>query len=152
MSITPLLLTLLFATVAAIPAVAQESKKVPSDSIELAARGCFKGRVFTATEPPEDERTRKGPDITGRHFRVNAPREVMDLVKRYDGQYVELVGIVRKASLDDQGMGMKVGGARVVNGAPGGDPTRPNTSASTPSMASMDVSVVRLLTDKCPLQ
>jgi hypothetical protein len=126
---------------------------VPSDSVELQARGCFKGRVFTATAPPEEELTRKGPDITGHHFRVTGPREVMDLVKRYDGQFVELVGIVRKAALDDQGMGMRVGkGARVVIGAPGMDPTRPNTTSAAPSVASMDVSVVRLLTDKCPLQ
>ena len=153
MTTTPLLLTLLLATAAAVPAAAQETKKVPSDSVELEARGCFKGRVFTATELPEEERTRKGPDIAGRHFRVTGPREVMDLVKRYDGQFVELVGIVRKAALDDQGIGMRVGkGARVVIGAPGGDPTRANVTSNTASVASMDVSVVRLLTDKCPLK
>jgi hypothetical protein len=149
----PLLLSLLLATFAAAPAAAQESKKVPSDSVELEARGCFKGRVFTATSPSEEEHTRKGPDITGRHFRVTGPREVMDLIKRYDGQFVELVGVVRKAALDDQGIGMRVGkGARVVIGAPGTDPTRPNTAAAAPSVASMDVSVVRLLTDRCPIQ
>ena len=98
-----LLLTLLLAAV--VPAAAQETRKVPSDSVELEARGCFKGRVFTATTPSEEERTRKGPDITGRHFRVTGEREVMDLVKRYDGQFVELVGIVephRPAAVEDE--------------------------------------------------
>ena len=131
---------------------AQESRKVPSDSVEVEARGCLKGRVFTATAPPEEERTTKGPDITGHSFRVNADREVMDLVKKYNGQFVEIVGIVRKAALDDQGLGMKIGkGARVVIGAPGGDPTRMNSPSAAPSVATMDMIAVRLLSDRCPL-
>lgn len=138
---------------AAVTASAQETKKIPSDSVEVDARGCFKGRVFTATSRDETENTRRGPDIAGRHFRVSGPREVMDQVKRYNGQFVELVGIVRKASLDDQGIGMRIGkGARVVIGAPGTDPTRANTTSAAPSVATMDVTVVRLLADKCPIQ
>jgi hypothetical protein len=130
----------------------QETRPVPKDSVEVDARGCFKGRVFTATGEPEEENTRKGPDITGKHFRVAGPREVMDLVKRYDGQFVEVLGIVRKAALDDQGMGMKVGkGARVVIGAPGNDPTRMNAPSTAPTMAAMDLTAVRLLADKCPI-
>lgn len=149
----PTLLLTLLVVLAAAPAAAQETRRVPSDSIELAARGCLKGRVFTATTPPEDERTRKGPDITGRHFRVTGEREVMNLVKKYDGQLVEVVGIVRKAALDDQGIGMRVGkGARVVIGQPGGDPTRMNAPATPPGVAAMDVIAVRMLADRCPLQ
>lgn len=130
-----------------------ETRTVPKDSIEVDAHGCLKGRVFTATGQPEEERTIKGPDITGLNFRVNGPREVMDLVKRYNGQYVEVVGIVRRAALDDQGIGMRIGrGTRVVIGAPGGDPTRMNTPATVPSVASMDLIAVRLLSDSCPLQ
>ena len=147
---TTLLLTLLLVST---PATLQETRKIPSDSVEVEARGCFKGRVFTATGQPEDENTRKGPDITGRNFRVSGPKDVMDEVKRYDRQYVSVVGIVRRASLDDQGIGMRVGkGARVVIGAPGGDPTRPNTTAAAPSVATMDVTAVRLLGDRCPIQ
>jgi hypothetical protein len=148
---TTLLLTVLLAV--STSADLQEARKIPSDSVEVEARGCFKGRVFTATGQPEDENTRKGPDITGRNFRVAGPKDVMDQVKRYDRQYVAVVGIVRRASLDDQGIGMRVGkGARVVIGAPGGDPTRPNTTASAPSVATMDVTAVRLLGDRCPIQ
>jgi hypothetical protein len=144
---------LLFVVVAAIGIDAQETRKIPNDSVEVDARGCLKGRVFTATGEPEDEGTRKGPDITGLHFRVNGPKEVMDLVKRYNGQFVEILGIVRKAALDDQGIGMRVGkGARVVIGAPGGDPTRMNAPSTAPPVASMDVTAVRLLADKCPIQ
>ena len=131
----------------------QESRKVPADSVEVEARGCLKGRVFTATAPPEEEHTQKGPDITGRSFRTTGERDVMDLVKKYNGQFVEIVGIVRKASLDDQGIGMKIGrGARVVIGAPGGDPTRMNSPSAAPSVAAIDMIAIRLLSDRCPLQ
>ena len=135
-----------------LPVRAQETKKVPSDSIEVEARGCFKGRVFTGTGQPETENTRKGPDVTGRSFRVTGPKDVMDQVKRFDRQFVEVVGIVRRAALDDQGIGMKVGGARVVIGAPGNDPTRMNTTSTTASVPTMDLTAVRLLADKCPLK
>src|SRR4029079_11035948 len=39
-----------------------ETKPVPSGSVEIATTGCLKGRVFTATEPPE-ESMRKGPTV-----------------------------------------------------------------------------------------
>ena len=146
---TSLTLALLLAVSAA---PSQEPRTVPKDSVEIEARGCLKGRVFTATALPEEEGTRKGPDITGRSFRVTGKRDVMDLVKKYNGQFVEIVGVVRKAALDDQGLGMKIGGARVVIGAPGGDPTRMNSPSTAPSVATMDTVAVRLLSDRCPLQ
>ena len=131
--------------------LAQESKPIPKDSVEVTARGCFKGRVFTGTGQPEGEGVVRGPDITGRHFRVSGPREVMNVVKQNDGHLVEVVGIVRKAALDDQGMGLKVGGARVVIGAPGQDPTRMNAPTTAPSVPAMDLVVVRYLSDRCPI-
>jgi hypothetical protein len=149
---TTLLLSLLLGLYG--PADAQqETKPVPKDSVEIDARGCFKGRVFTATGEPEEEHTRKGPDITGLNFRVTGPKDVMDLVKRYNGQFVEVVGIVRRAALDDPGIGMRVGkGARVVIGAPGSDPTRMNAPSTAPNVAAMDITAVRLLSDKCPIK
>lgn len=132
---------------------AQEPRKVPSDSVEIEARGCLKGRVFTGTGQPDEERSSRTPDVTGKSFRVTGEREVMDLIKKYNGQYVEILGIVRKAALDDQGIGMRVGrGGRVVIGAPGQDPTRMNTPTAAPSVAAMDAIAVRLLADRCPLQ
>jgi hypothetical protein len=146
---TPLLVSLLLALVA--PA-AQESRPIPKDSVEVEARGCLKGRVFTGTAAPEDEGTRRGPDVTGRHFRVSGPRDVMNQVKEHNGHLVQVVGVVRKAALDDQGVGMKVGrGARVVIGAPTSDPTRTNAATAAPSMPVMDLTVIRLLSEKCPI-
>ena len=131
----------------------QEARTVPKDSIEVDARGCVKGRVFTATGQPPEERTVKGPDITGHHFRLTGKKDVMDLVKRYNGQYVEVVGIVRRAALDDQGVGMRIGrGARVIIGAPGTDPTRMNAPSAAPSVAAMDLIAIRVLADRCPVQ
>ena len=154
-----LLLSLLVAGVESarvgVPASAQEqeARTVPKDSIEVDAHGCVKGRVFTATGQPPEERTVKGPDITGHHFRLTGKKDVMDLVKRYNGQYVEVVGIVRRAALDDQGVGMRIGrGARVVIGAPGTDPTRMNTPSAAPSVAAMDLIAIRVLADRCPVQ
>jgi len=138
-----------------LPAFAQEqdARTVPKDSVEVDARGCVKGRVFTATGQPAEERTVKGPDITGHHFRLTGKKDVMDLVKRYNGQYVEVVGIVRRAALDDQGVGMRIGrGARVIIGAPGNDPTRMNTPSAAPSVAAMDLIAIRVLADRCPIQ
>ena len=130
--------------------LAQDTKPIPKDSVEVTSRGCLKGRVFTGTGQPEGEGVVRGPDVTGRHFRVNGPRDVMDIVKQNDGHLVEIVGIVRKAALDDQGVGLKVGGARVVV-SPGGDPTRMNAPATAPSVPTMDLTVVRYLSDRCPI-
>lgn len=146
-----LLLSLLLAL--AVPIQGQETRTVPKDSVEVEARGCLKGRVFTATGQVAEERTTRGPDITGHHFRITGKKDVMDLVKRYNGQYVEVVGVVRRAALDDRGVGMRVGrGARVVIGAPGNDPTRMNAPAAAPSVNAMDLVAVRMLADRCPVQ
>jgi hypothetical protein len=130
--------------------LAQETKSIPKDSVEVTARGCLKGRVFTGTGQPEGEGVVRGPDVTGRHFRVSGKREVMNAVKQNDGHLVEVVGIVRRAALDNQGVGLKVGGARVVI-APGGDPTRMNAPAAAPSVPTMDLTSVRYLSDRCPI-
>src|SRR5262245_39866106 len=104
------------------PSAQPDKQPIPNDSVEISPLGCLKGRVFTATPPREGELTREGPDVVGRHFRLSGPREITDLIKRYDGQLVELVGIVTKGALAEHGTGMKVGGGRVVIGAPCGDP------------------------------
>lgn len=144
---------LLSLVLAAVGVEWQEAKPIPKDSVEVEARGCLKGRVFTGTGREESEGVTRGPDVMGRHFRVTGPREVMDLVKKHNGHLVEVVGIVRKSALDDQGIGMKIGGgARVVIGAPGVDPARMNTQATAPGVAAMDVVALRYLSDRCPVE
>lgn len=146
---TSLVLSLLLALA---PSAQQESKPIPKDSVEISTPGCLKGRVFTATPQAEGEFTRNGPDVTGRHFRVSGKKDVTELLKRYNGQLVEVVGVVLKGALTEYGTGMKVGkGARVVIGAPRGDPSRANMNQMTPSMPVMDVTAIRFLSDRCPI-
>ena len=128
----------------------QEPRRIPDDSVEIETRGCLKGRVFTATSGPEDEGVTRGPDVLGRNFRVAGKKDVMDLVKKYDRQWVQIVGVVRKVDLADR-VGMRVGGGRVGIG-PGPDPTRGNPRAVTGGVPTMDVTSVTFLAERCPLQ
>ena len=133
------------------PAQEQE-KRIPNDSVEVSSRGCLKGRVFAAADrTPEDEGTRVGPDLSGRSFRLAGSREAMDQVKKYDGQWVEMLGIIKKADLNDYTLGRRVGGARVVIGAPRTDPTRTQLPQA-PSVPVMDVTAVRFLGESCPIK
>jgi len=130
----------------------QEPKAIPNDSVEVEARGCVKGRVFTAISTLEDEGARRGPEIGGRQFRLAGKKDVMDSVKKYNGERVEIVGIVRKSALSDEGIGMKIGGTRVVIGAQGADPGRMNQRIAAPGVAVMDVVAIRSLAQRCPIQ
>jgi hypothetical protein len=144
---TSVILSLILAAAAV---QAQEPNRIPSDSVEIEARGCLKGRVFTATAGPPEERVTRGPDVTGRNFRVAGKREVMDLVKKYNGQWVQIVGIVRKNALDDPGVQMGAGRGRVTIG-PGGDPSRVSPGGMMANVPTMDVTSVRFLLERCPI-
>ncbi len=148
---TPLILLV----IALVPQEAekQPEKKIPSDSVEIFASGCLKGRVFTATGQREGENVSRGPDVTGRSFRLAGPREVMDVVKEHDGDYVEVVGLVRKSALPDNEPGKRIGNTRVAIGVgPRTDPT--NMQARNMPVANyvvMDATAVRYLSDSCPI-
>jgi hypothetical protein len=134
-------------------AIAQESsdKKIPDDSVEIVTTGCLKGRVFTATQPAE-ESLRRGPNVTGRSFRLEGPREVMDAVKKNNGDLVQITGLVRKMDLRDNAPGARVGNTRVVIGAPRtGDPMQSARQPISNGIAIMDATSVRALNDRCPI-
>ena len=133
------------------PSQNPEAKKIPDDSVEIATTGCLKGRVFTATQPREDF-MRRGPNVTGRSFRLNGPRTLMDLVKTHDGALVEIVGLVRKNDLRDNAPGARVGNTRVVIGAPrSGDPMQSARTPISEGIPVMDATSVRYLDDRCPI-
>lgn len=144
----PLVLLLLTSTL-----VAQEPapKKVPNDSVEVSARGCFKGRVFAAAARTEEQGVQIGPDVGGRSFRVAAPKAVMNDVKKHNGHWVAVVGIVRKADLTEQALGARIGNTRVVVGQPGRDPMRSNLPTPAP-VPVMDLSSVQFLGSECPIK
>jgi len=127
----------------------QETRPVPKDSMLVEARGCLKGRVFTATSSVEHEGALRGPDITGKHFRINGKKELTNQVKQHDGHTVEITGVVRKADLSDEGVGFKVGGARVVIGAQGSNPAAARNTPTAPMMPTMDALTLVFVQDRC---
>jgi hypothetical protein len=148
--------TILFVAAAMVQSQEPESKKIPDDSVQITATGCLKKRVFTATGRDESDPeidVKRGPDVTGRSFRLAGPREVMNEVKKHDGRYVEVVGIIRKAALADNQPGIKVGNSRIVIGAPStvGQPGGIHTQVTGPGVPVMDATAVRFLGESCPI-
>lgn len=129
----------------------QETRPVPKDSMLVEARGCLKGRVFTAVSPIEHEGALRGPDISGKHFRINGKKELTKQVKDHDGHTVEISGIVRKADLSNEGVGFKVGGSRVVIGAQGSNPATRNIPTA-PMIPTMDAVSLVFVQDHCIIQ
>lgn len=120
----------------------QEKRRIPEDSVQLTVIGCLKGRVLRTL----DERPRgveSGPYVGERTFRVAGKKDVMSTVKKYDRQLVEVIGIVRRADLDDKGItvgGISISGGPPVSGRP------PSPGANIPVM---DVETVRLRAGSC---
>lgn len=126
----------------------QEPKPVPKDSVEVVATGCFKGRAFTATAPREDG-VERGPNVTGRTFRVAGKKDVMKTVKEHDGHLVEVVGIVRRSSLAEP-PGARVGNTRITVG--GSNTMGGRGGMPIANVAVMDLSAVRFVSNACPLR
>ena len=120
----------------------QEKKKVPEDSVELTVIGCLKGRVLkTVANRPRD--VESSPYVGERTFRLAGKKDVMKAVEENDRRLVEVVGIVRRADLDDKGV--SVGGVTFSGGPPVAG-RRPDPAANTPVM---DVESVRLRSSSC---
>src|SRR6478609_11215442 len=77
------------------PAVAQEKKPVPKDSVRVSIPGCTKGYVFTAGRRTADEPGSVSvPE--GTHFRMNGPKKLIAEIKAQEGSMIELTGLTRK--------------------------------------------------------
>jgi hypothetical protein len=122
----------------------QEKPRVPKDSIELTVIGCLKGRALTTVENRQAD-VESGPFIGARTFRLAGKKPVMDEVKRQDGHLVEVVGIVKRADLDDQGV--KVGRVTIGQGSPASG-TRSIPSPAE-NVAVMDVESLRMRAESC---
>lgn len=127
------------------------TKKIPGDSVEVMARGCLKGRVFAAAPRTEEEGVALGPDVTGRSFRLAGKKDLMNEVKKHDGHYVSIVGVVRKTDLMEPMLGTRVGGARVIVGQPGRDPSRANLPTPAP-VPVMDLTSIQFVDTACPIK
>ena len=130
-----------------------ESKPVPKDSFEIMTAGCLKGRVFTATGPREEGSPVRGPDITGRSFRLAGKRELMDQVKEHNGHYVEITGLVLKSAVTSTTPGTRIGNTRVVIGAPppSSDPAGMSMRSPSGGLPVMDASALRYIDASCPI-
>src|SRR4051812_40798680 len=96
---------------------AQETKKVPKDSMRVIVPGCTKGYVFTAGAKKEDQVGRSGvPE--GIHLRMNGPKKMINDIKAHEGSMVELTGLMKKGQY--AGTGINVGGG--VRVGPTGPP------------------------------
>jgi hypothetical protein len=139
--------------VAAPVAQDQEPKPVPKGSVQIAANGCLKGRVFTATAPREEEAPRQGPNVTGQHFRVAGKKDVMKLVKAHQGHFVEVVGLVKTSALADNAAGKRVGNTTIKmgSGPRSSDPIHRQSGMAGVDVAIMDLLSVRYLSDTCPI-
>ncbi len=132
-----------FITAAALSAIAsaQETKKVPKDSVRVALPGCTKGYVFTAGRRTVDEPGSFSiPE--GTHLRMNGPKKMMAEIKAHEGSMIEITGLMKKSQ---PGQGITVGGIRIAP-APAG----PGGMASpTVTQLQIDVEGWRALDGGC---
>lgn len=125
----------------------QDQPRVPEDSVELTVVGCLKGRAFS-TVPQREADVQRGPNVGQRTFRLAGKREVMDEVKKLDRRLVEIVGIVKRSSLDDKGV--KIGGVAISGGSPVAGTGRAPTGVD--NVAVMDVTSVRQRAASCNVE
>jgi hypothetical protein len=133
------------------PQQPQEPKPVPKGSVEVVTTGCVKGKALAALGPRETG-VSHGPDVRGRTFRLNGPKDVMKDVKRNDGHLVEVVGLVRSSDLQQNGLSGRFGGMRVGVGSPSGtSPMGSSNAAPSPAanVVIMDISSIHPLADSC---
>jgi hypothetical protein len=135
---------LMMLAVALTSAQEPQESRVPKDSVELTVIGCLEGRVLT-TDGKRQADVERGPNVGERSFRLAGKREVMDEVKKRNHQLVEVIGIVKRSSLDDKGI--KSGRVTISGGSPvagsGGMPS------PVENVAVMDVSSVRVRATSC---
>ena len=125
------------------PQVPQEKKpRVPEDSVELTVIGCLKGRVLKTIDQRQTD-VESGPNDGERTFRLAGKKDVMKTVTENDRHLVEVVGIVRRADLDDKGVNV---GRVAISGGP---PVADRRPSPVDNVAVMDVESVRLRASSC---
>jgi hypothetical protein len=126
----------------------QERPRVPDDSVELNVSGCLKGRVLAVSDTRETD-TQSGPIVRGKSFRLAGKGDIMKEVKKEDGSFVEVTGVVKRSALDSKGVSIgkrvKVGGGSPVSGTH----TIPDPAAD---VAVMDISSLRHRSTSCAVK
>jgi hypothetical protein len=145
------LATLLASLALAATAAAQEKLPKEGESA-LVVTGCLKGRVLTVTGNPNEQGQIVRQDVMGRSFRLNGKKDVIEVVKKNDGNLVEVRGIVRTADLATPA-GVNIGGTNVKIGITPVDPTARNRPMQEPLMnvIIMDITSVTFVDEGCPI-
>ena len=144
---TPLAAMLVALALAVPQETPQEKPKVPKDSVELTVVGCLKGRVLKTTGERKTD-VESGPYVGERSFHLASKKPVTDEIKRQQGHLVEVTGLVKRSSLDEQGV--KVGRVAINSGSPvSGTHAIPSPAEN---VAVMDVSSVRFRATSCTPQ
>ena len=126
----------------------QEKPKVPKDSLLVNVTGCLKGRVIRAEDVRQPD-TVSGMTVRNHAFRLSGKKDVMASVKEYDGQRVEISGLIKKSALIEPGVKFK--GGRVVIG--GGSPTSNSTMPDpADNVVVLDAMTVQSLGGSCSSQ
>lgn len=128
------------------PLAAQETKRVPKDSVRVSIPGCTKGYIFTAGRRTEDEPG--SVDVPeGMHLRMNAPKKMIAEIKAHEGSMIEVTGIMKKGQFKPDGVAVG-GGVRIGPGpAPSGGIGPGNPSAG---QIAIDVEGWRPVVGECP--
>ncbi|MEO7275480.1 MAG: hypothetical protein ABIX28_04030 [Vicinamibacterales bacterium] len=126
----------------------QERPRIPDDSVELNVQGCLKGRVLSVSNTRETD-TQRGPIVRGKSFRLAGKGDIMKEVKKEDGSFVEVTGVVKRSALDSKGISI---GKRVKVG--GGSPVSGTRSMPDPvaDVAVMDITAVRHRSNSCAVK
>ncbi len=113
------LLFLLVICIAIPPAMAQEEKPIPKNSVRVHVPGCAHGYLFVAGRGAEDQ---PGSTVVpeGMRLRMNGPKRLMAEIKAHEGSMIEITGTMKKGQFKEGGVGLG-GGVRVGPSAgPGG--------------------------------
>jgi hypothetical protein len=134
--------------VAAGVALAGQEREVPKDSSLVTIRGCAKDRAFIVS-PRSEEQPGTLEIEPGRRFRLNGQKKMLDELKKRQHHIVEVTGLIRKADITPQGVGVfggrvRIGGARPQS--PMGDPARDPAY----NQVTIDVQSWRELPGDCP--
>lgn len=120
----------------------QERPRVPDDSVRLTVLGCLNGRMLKTVDTRQKD-VESGPYVGERLFRLAGKKPVMDEVKKHNRRVVEVVGLVRRADLDDKGV--KLGRVTIS----GGPPVAGRAPDPTSNVPVMDAESVRLRAGSC---
>lgn len=125
----------------------EERPRVPNDSVLVSVKGCLKGRVLRAADVRQVD-TITGISVRNRSFRVAGKKDIMSEVKKDNGQWVEVTGLIKKSALIEPGIKFK-GGRVAVGGGTMGSGSPNSMPSPADNVVVLDITTIRTLGDSC---